>query len=52
MDGIFKGDVYMNHEIKKKIKLLKPNGQLTEAGYSTRMNFIYNREAAKPSPMP
>ncbi len=42
----------MNHEIKKKTKLLKPNGQLIEKGYATRMNFIYNRECAKLGPMP
>ena len=42
----------MNHEIKKKTKLLKTNGQLAEAGYATRMNFIYNRENAKLGPMP
>lgn len=42
----------MNHEIKKKTKLLKPNGHLTEKGYATHMNFIYNKEYAKASPMP
>ena len=42
----------MNHEIKKKTKLLKSNGHLVESGYATRMNFIYNREYAKPGPMP
>ena len=40
----------MNHEIKKKTKLLKPNGQLIEKGYATRMNFIYNREYIKKFP--
>lgn len=42
----------MNHEIKKRTKLLKSNGQLVEKGYATRMNFIYNRECAKLGPMP
>jgi len=42
----------MNHEIKKKTKLLTSNGQLAEAGYATRMNFVYNRECAKWGPMP
>lgn len=42
----------MNHEIKNKTILLKPNGQLTEAGYATHMNFTYNRTCAKPGPMP
>ena len=42
----------MNHEIKKKTKLLKSNGHLNEAGYATRMNFIYNKEQAKAGPMP
>lgn len=42
----------MNHEIKQKTTLLTPNGQLQEAGYATRMHFIYNREAAKLGPMP
>lgn len=42
----------MNHEIKKKTKLLKPNGHLKEKGYATRMQFVYNRECAKLGPMP
>lgn len=42
----------MNHEIKKKTKLLKPDGTLVEKGYASRMRFVYNREYAKPSPMP
>ena len=42
----------MNHEIKKKTKLLRADGQLTEAGYATRMYFDYNRECAKWGPMP
>ena len=42
----------MNHEIKKKTKLLKTNGQLAEKGYATCMHFIYNRECAKMGPMP
>ena len=42
----------MNHEIKKRTKLLKPNGQLAEKGYATRMQFIYNKEYVKPGPRP
>ena len=42
----------MNHEIKNKRKLLRPNGHLTEAGYAKRMHFIYTREHVKPGPMP
>ena len=42
----------MNHEIKKKTKLLKPNGHLVEKGYATHMNFIYNKECVKMGPMP
>ncbi len=40
----------MNHEIKRKIKAFKKDGTLTEKGYATRMNFIYNREDAKSFP--
>ncbi|MBQ8518373.1 MAG: DUF2804 domain-containing protein [Agathobacter sp.] len=42
----------MNHQIKKITKLLKPNGQLVEKGYATRMHFVYNRKCVKPGPMP
>ena len=42
----------MNHEIKKKTKLLRRDGSLKEKGYATRMQFIYNREAVKQGPMP
>lgn len=42
----------MNHQIKKRTKLLKPNGQLVEKGYATRMHFVYNRKCVKPGPMP
>lgn len=42
----------MNHEIKKKTKLLTPSGHLTEAGFATRMHFVYNKECAKWGPMP
>lgn len=41
----------MNHEIKKSTKLLKSNGQLVEKGYAKRMQFIYNRENVKCSPI-
>ena len=42
----------MNHEIKKKTKLLKKDGSLKEKGYAKRMLFTYNRESVKQGPMP
>lgn len=42
----------MNHEIKKKTKLLLPNGHLKEKGYAKCMQFQYNRECVKGVPMP
>lgn len=41
----------MNHEVKKKTKLLHANGTLQEKGYAKRMNFIYNRENIKCTPI-
>ena len=42
----------MNHEIKKKTKLLTSTGQLAEPGYAKRMLYTYNRDCAKFGPMP
>lgn len=42
----------MNHEVKKKTRLLTPSGHLKEKGYAKHMNFIYNRVDAKAGPMP
>lgn len=41
----------MNHEVKKKTKLLRSNGSLREKGYAKKMNFIYNREDINCSPI-
>jgi len=41
----------MNHEIKKKTKLLTTSGHLREPGYAKKMNFIYNRECVKGFPL-
>lgn len=38
------------NEIKDKINAFQPDGTLTERGYATRMNFIYNRENVKSFP--
>ena len=40
----------MNHEITQMTKAFQPDGTLTEKGYATRMNFIYNRESIKKFP--
>ena len=41
----------MDHEIKRKIPVLTAKGQLSEPGYATRMNFVYNRENVKCFPI-
>lgn len=41
----------MEHEVKEKTILLDEHGQLTEKGYATKMNFIYNREKVKSFPL-
>ena len=42
----------MNYEIKRKTKLLKPDGRLTSPGYATRMLFSYNRKRVNAETMP
>lgn len=40
----------MNHEITRKLPLLDGKGRLTDPGWASRMNFLYNREQAKITP--
>lgn len=41
----------MEYEVKKKTLLLDQNGHLTQKGYATKMNFIYNRGNVKSFPL-
>ncbi len=41
----------MSHEIKHIINAFKKDGSLTDKGYATRMNFIYNRENIRHFPL-